>query len=153
MTMTIPLLGAQHQDVLARLAAVEAELETPGDHDLTAFSTYLESEVMHHFTLEEQALFPPLARHLGTTQGPLAVMEAEHAEFRALLQGLTAAVRAAAHGAQRAIAGEIIELLRAHIHKEDHVLFPMAEQLLNGEEIAEVDRRASTLAAGPSPHA
>jgi hemerythrin-like domain-containing protein len=153
MTTTIPLLNAQHQDVLVRLAAVEAELKTPGDHDLTAFSTYLESEVMHHFTLEEQALFPVLARHLGTTQGPLAVMDAEHAEFRELLQGLTTAVRTGAHGPQRAIAGEIIELLRVHIHKEDHVLFPMAEQLLSAEAIAEVDRRASTLAAAPSPHA
>lgn len=153
MTTTIPILNAQHQDVLLRLAAVEAELIIPGDHDLAAFSTYLDSEVMHHFTLEEQALFPPLARHLGTTQGPLAMMEAEHAEFRELLQGLTDAVRTGAHGAQRAIAGEIIELLRVHIHKEDHVLFPMAEHLLSAEEIAEVDRRASTFTAAPSPHA
>jgi hemerythrin-like domain-containing protein len=154
MTTTIPLLNAQHQEVLARLAAVEADLQTGGDHELGAFGAYLELEVMQHFTLEEQALFPPLARHLSMTQGPLAVMNAEHAEFRELLQGLTAAVRAGAYADQRAHAGEIIELLRAHIHKEDHVLFPMAEQLLSAEELAEVDRQASALdRAAPSPHA
>jgi hemerythrin-like domain-containing protein len=147
MTTTIGLLGSQHQEVLSRLAAVEAELDA-SDPGLAAFSAYLQGEVLEHFTLEEQALFPKLERHPAMRQGPLAVMNAEHAEFRTLLEELTAAVRADARDAQRMHAAEIIALLRAHIHKEDHVLFPLATELLTAEEMADVDRYASELRGG-----
>jgi hemerythrin-like domain-containing protein len=151
MTTTIALLSTQHQDVLANLSAVEADLAAGTDAGLPAFAAYLEREVMHHFALEEQSLFPALARHLPASQGPLAVMSAEHAEFRALLAHLAAAVRAGSYAGQRAHATEIVALLRAHIDKEDHVLFPLAEQLLSAEELAEVDRTARLAGAVPAP--
>jgi hemerythrin-like domain-containing protein len=146
MTTTIELLSTQHQDVLTYLAAVEAEIGAPGGADLATFAGYLEAEVMHHFELEEHALFPLLENHLPTTHGPLAIMNAEHVEFRQLLQGLAAAVRAGALVAQRAQAADLIALLRGHIAKEDQVLFPMAERLLSREELGEVERRAAALA-------
>ena len=139
MTTTMQLLSMQHQDVLARLTAVEAVLGDADDRLLTAFASYLEGEVVHHFGLEEQALFPVLARHLSSTQGPLAVMHAEHAEFRELLNSL----RSGGSAGQRTYARSVIDLLRAHIAKEDHVLFPMAERLLSAEEKNEVERRAA----------
>ena len=147
MTTTIEILSAQHQDVLAQLAAVEAEIGASDASNLATFAGYLEAEVMHHFELEEQALFPLLENHLPTTHGPLAIMNAEHVEFRQLLQGLTAAVHAGALIAQRTQAVDLIALLRGHIAKEDQVLFPMAERLLSREELGEVERRAATLAS------
>jgi hemerythrin-like domain-containing protein len=143
---TIAILGSQHRDVLDRLAAIEAALAADDDSDLPAFAAFLQAEVMEHFTLEERALFPKLERHLPVGQGPLAVMHAEHTEFRALLEELDSAVRAGARDAQRLHAAEIIGLLRAHIHKEDHVLFPLASQLLSAEEMSEVDAYASPAA-------
>ncbi len=151
MTTTIEILGSQHQDVLARLAAVEADLARSTDRNLASFATYLEAEVMHHFELEEQALFPLLGNHLPPTHGPLAIMNAEHVEFRQLLQGLSAAVQAGALVAQRAQAADLIALLRGHIAKEDQVLFPMAERLLSAEELGEVERRAASLASAAAP--
>jgi hemerythrin-like domain-containing protein len=143
MTQTIELLTAQHQDVLAHLATVEATLMTGDAPNLADFATYLENEVVRHFALEEHALFPALARHLSTDHGPLAVMNAEHVSFRELLAGLAAAVRAGDGAAQQAHAAELIQLLRAHIAKEDHVLFPMAARVLSAAELAEVDARAT----------
>jgi len=139
---TIELLGMQHADVLTQLTSVEATLATNNHADLSAFATYLEHDIAQHFTIEEDALFPLLERSLGLQQGPLAVMLAEHEEFRALVQALRDAVQAANHEAQRVHARAVIELLRGHIAKEDHVLFPMALRILNADELVEVDRRA-----------
>jgi hemerythrin-like domain-containing protein len=146
MTATIELLSTQHQDVLARLNHVEAEIMARDDSGLAPFAAYLAEEVMHHFAVEEQALFPLLARHLSPEQGPLAVMNAEHIAFRELLADLTTAVRAGNLDAQRTHAAELVELLRGHIAKEDQVLFPMAARLLSPAELGEVDRRAAALA-------
>jgi hemerythrin-like domain-containing protein len=145
MSSTIDLLGQQHQEVLARLAAVDAGLLTRGAFDLAPFASFLAGEVRAHFALEEEALFPIMARHLGTGQGPLAVMDAEHVAFRALLQALQDTLAAGDVPGQRAAAAETIHLLRGHIHKEDHVLFPMATHMLSAEEQQEVDRRAAAL--------
>jgi hemerythrin-like domain-containing protein len=145
MSSTIEVLGQQHQDVLDRLAEVDAGLLAGGALNLAAFTAFLDGEVRAHFTLEEEALFPIMARHLGTGQGPLAVMDAEHAAFRDLLRALQDALADGDTPGQRAAAAEIIDLLRGHIHKEDHVLFPMATHVLSAEEQQEVDRRAAAL--------
>jgi hemerythrin-like domain-containing protein len=143
---TIAVLSAQHQEVLARLAAVEAQL-SGHDAELADFATFLEGDVVQHFALEEDALFPLLARHPGVAQGPLSVMHQEHAAFRELLNSLRGAVRAHDVDAQRAHASDVIELLRAHIMKEDHVLFPMGARVLSADEQREVDARAAALGA------
>jgi hemerythrin-like domain-containing protein len=148
---TLAVLGAQHQDVLGRLAAVETQLGSGETGALAGFAAYLEHEVMQHFALEEQALFPILARHLSLAQGPLAVMNTEHRAFRELLDGLGVAVRAHDQDAQRTHASELIELLRAHIMKEDHVLFPMATRILAADEQHDVDVRAAALGASGIP--
>jgi len=150
MTATIELLNTQHQDVLARLTHVEAGIMAADGFDLAPFAAYLEDEVAHHFAIEEHALFPLLARHLSQEQGPLAVMNAEHAAFRQLLAGLTSALRAGDRDAQRTHAAELVQLLRAHIAKEDQVLFPMAARLLSAGERDEVDRRAAVLTNSPA---
>jgi hemerythrin-like domain-containing protein len=147
MGSTIEVLTRQHQDVLAWLAATETALASGRDDaDLAGFANFLDSEVVQHFALEEHALFPILARHPGLSQGPLAVMNAEHASFRELLNNLTAGIRAADLGQQRSCTHGLIDLLRAHIAKEDTVLFPMASRLLSADELAEVEARAAELA-------
>ena len=145
MGSTIDLLGQQHQDVLNRLAEVDAGLRTGGAFDLAPFAAFLSGDVCAHFAIEEEALFPIMARHLGTGQGPLAVMDAEHVAFRGLLHALQDTLAAGDVPGQRDAAAEIVHLLRSHIHKEDHVLFPMASHVLSIEEQQEVDRRAAAL--------
>jgi len=142
MHTTIATLGQQHRTVLARLDEVEAA--APG-HTATRreFLAFLGGEVEEHFGLEEEALFPVLARHPHLTTGPVAVMEAEHHEFRALIAELAAALRAPGAGRPDPVVRAIITLLRAHIDKEDHVLFPLAEALLTAAELGEVEARAA----------
>ena len=146
MIPTVETLTRQHREVLGRLDALEGELNGGRDADLGAFAGYLQADVVQHFALEEDALFPVLARHLSPTQGPLAVMNAEHADFRDLLGRLAEAIATADAAQQRQCAHDLIDLLRAHIAKEDQVLFPMAMRLLSPAEQSEVDARAAALA-------
>ena len=148
---TIERLGAQHQEVLARLASTEAALDSQPSSDLGLFHTYLELEVVAHFGLEEGALFPLLERHMSPQFGPLAVMNAEHLEFRELLAAFGDAVRGGEVAVQTACARHIIALLREHIAKEDQVLFPMAAQVLSADELAEVEHRAAALGSATEP--
>ncbi len=151
MSSTVEVLSTQHQDVLTQLAAVESELANGQSCDLAGFAAFLHGDVMQHFLVEEEALFPILARYIGEDHGPLAVMHHEHAAFRDLLAALRAAVAAHDLPQQRTHALALIDLLRGHIAKEDQILFPMAMRMLNPAEQQEVDSRAAALEASPAP--
>jgi hemerythrin-like domain-containing protein len=146
MTHTIELLSSQHREALDRLAEVEAGLST-GTADLPGFLRFLEEDLAVHFALEEEALFPLLARHPQLAHGPVAVMESEHAEFRDRVRRLAGALAAADPRAAGAGAAAIVDFLHAHIAKEDHVLFPLALRTLEPAERDEVDARARVVLA------
>lgn len=147
MIATIELLRKQHAQALTRLADVEAMIGPNGSSDLTGFLAFLRLDLALHFSLEEEALFPILARHPHLAQGPVRVMNLEHAEFRNLVDRLDAAIRAGTGTQQSVVATEIIAFLRAHIAKEEHVLFPMAGRALSDDEQLEIDRRAADLSS------
>ena len=115
----------------------------------TFFGTF--ADRCHHGK-EEQHLFPALERHgMPREGGPLGVMLREHEEGRAL-------VRAMAQGEDRQVAEAIrgyVALLRAHIEKENGVLFPMAEQLLPETEqrgLLHAFEAVEEAVAGPGVH-
>jgi len=96
-----------------------------------------------HHGKEEAELFPAMeARGFPADQGPTAVMRAEHAEGRRLLAEIERAIDGAAAPeprASRAFAESSLRytaLLREHIQKEDHCLFPMADGALTNEDQA-----------------
>lgn len=112
-----------------------------------------------HHGKEEQQLFKTLeARGMPVRVGPIAVMLGEHEAGRALVRELDAAVSAAkardasapARFAEKA--HDYVELLREHIAKEDQVLFPMAESMLDTEEkqrvVAEFEKLEQSHAPG-----
>jgi len=85
-----------------------------------------------HHGKEEDLLFPQLEKKgMPRAGGPLAVMLAEHEQGRALIRQMAGPAWAEA---ARAYAS----LLRAHIEKENHVLFVMAERMLTASEQAEL---------------
>jgi len=105
-------------------------------HDATEFFRNF-ADNCHH-AKEEQQLFPALEeRGVPREGGPLGVMLAEHDQGRAFIRGMQAAIQPAfagdPQGRQALIeqAQGYIALLREHILKENHVLFPMADQLLS----------------------
>jgi hemerythrin-like domain-containing protein len=94
-----------------------------------------------HHAKEEKHLFVRL-NELGmpSEQGPIAVMLHEHRMGRELIQRLESALISFRSGSQEAIdticqtTSQYSELLRAHIAKENNILFPMADRLLSSDD-------------------
>jgi hemerythrin-like domain-containing protein len=98
----------------------------------------------NHHAKEEQALFPVLIKAgVPAEGGPIAVMLEEHAEGRALL----ARMHAGEPIHRAAAAHRYIRLLRDHIDKENEVLFPLADAVLDERDQAEVCREFANLDA------
>ena len=94
-----------------------------------------------HHAKEEDLLFPAMAS-MGISQegGPIGVMLHEHGVGREHVREMAGALAGAADGGRAASqafsehARAYAQLLRQHIDKEDHVLYPLAERLLGREE-------------------
>ena len=84
-----------------------------------------------HHAKEEQHLFPALERHgLPRQGGPVGVMLFEHEEGRGLLRAMGRHDDARTAGTIR----EYARFLRAHIDKENGILFPLAEHVIPADE-------------------
>jgi hemerythrin-like domain-containing protein len=96
-----------------------------------------------HHSKEEQLLFPSLEQHgIPKEGGPIGVMLREHETGRNFVRAAAEAFEAWSKGDATKgpeIAANLrgyIELLRQHINKEDNVLFPMGNRVLDEAENA-----------------
>ena len=134
----------EHDVALAALDRLERAAEGlraggPGDaHFAVAREVHglLCGAVREHNEAEERALFPVLG-----DGAPLGPFLEEHQTLWGLEAELDRAIdRRDSEKVARASL-DIVELLRAHIHRENEVLFPMARALLGAEGLAAVARR------------
>jgi len=138
-------LRHEHDAVLLVVAAMEREVEdikrtdavdAQRVADMVDFTRNF-TDGCHH-TKEEKVLFPLMESTSASAGGPVSVMLSEHdagREYvRGIVEGLPDVERSAAARAQVAenLAGYAY-LLRLHINKENTVLFPLAEQILDDE--------------------
>lgn len=143
------LLRDEHRVILDALAALERAAERLGAVEplpagwwermldwLAAFAD------RNHHAKEERSLFPAMVKAgVPGEHGPIAVMLEEHARGRALMRAM-----AAADGAARAApAREYVRLLREHIDKENGVLFPLADSVLDERTVMAVARDFETV--------
>ena len=84
----------------------------------------------NHHAKEEEYLFPALAQGgVPEAGGPVGVMLEEHTEGRALIRAM-----AEGHGDRRMEAARrYVHLLRDHIDKENGVLLPLTEAVLDSQ--------------------
>ena len=153
------MLRHEHEVILRALTLLEGigqglEAGQPVDRKALGwlrdfFGTF--ADKCHHGK-EEQHLFPAMERHgVPREGGPLGVMLHEHEEGRALVRAMA---QDDDHQVAEAIRG-YTTLLRAHIDKENEVLFPLAEELLPGAEQKELlaaFEAVEALVAGPRVH-
>ena len=110
------------------------------DRCITFFRLF--ADACHH-SKEEDLLFPGLiAEGMPGDSGPIAVMLYEHGLGREFVRDMASSIEAARDG--DAVAGEelrdaargFIDLIVAHISKEDRVLFDMADGMISGQACA-----------------
>ena len=138
------ILREQHRNILKVADILEAVLgrePSPGVLDYPAIEDCarfirLYADALHHGK-EENILFVELEdRGMPRVEGPLAVMLQEHEQGRALVRSLLDALPAAREGDEAARKNVVnaglgyVGLIRAHIQKEDRVLFNWADQMI-----------------------
>ena len=115
-----------------------------------------------HHAKEEDLLFVRMEeRGVCVDGGPIGVMLREHEEGRRRVRAVAAALPGAAEGdpeALAAVSGNLkayVQLLRAHILKEDRALYPMADKLFtpqDQEEMSEAFDRVEAEEIGEGVH-
>ena len=119
-------------DWLGRLEVAAAQLEAGQTLPEAQWAILLDwlrgfADTRHH-AKEEHVLFPAMIRAgLPARGGPVDVMLEEHAEGRALMAAMAAGPAAARAAAARGY----VRLLREHIAKENEILFPLADAVLD----------------------
>jgi hemerythrin-like domain-containing protein len=148
------ILREEHRVILALLVAAEREVQVIGktgridvmriEKMIDFFRSY--ADRCHH-AKEEDHLFRKLEeRGMPTASGPIAVMLHEHEENRKNVRAIADALPKAAAGDAAATASiganllSYVERLKVHIAKEDHVLYPMADDLLTEDDQQELER-------------
>lgn len=95
-----------------------------------------------HIGFEEELVFPEFEHRsgLGPEEGPTAVLRAEHRELEVLLGQLEAAL-AEPGGPVAGLRGELHRVLSHHNQKEEQMLYPGTDRLMNPEDRDELVRR------------
>lgn len=96
-----------------------------------AFQRFSDS-IEGHLHKEERVLFPQLERASGNACGPTHVMRGEHAQMRAIIGDMAAAIAERDSDSYFDHADTLRMLGHQHNMKEEAVLYPMAERLLGG---------------------
>lgn len=132
-------------DVLERAAARVAAGAFVADGWWAAAVTWLRAFAdRNHHAKEETALFPAMVKAgVPSEAGPIAVMLEEHEEGRRLV----ATIEASAGGSRVAASHAYVGLLRAHIDKENGIVFPLAESVLDEQAMHGVQREFDAVEA------
>jgi hemerythrin-like domain-containing protein len=147
MSKAIDDLRHEHEAILVALRILDsmsARIDTGGTvdtGDIAGFIGFLRefADKCHHGK-EEGILFPALTRAgIPEQGGPVGVMLSEHVQGRKLIQDMEGAIARSPDYAKFADAARAYsDLLRAHISKENDVLFPMAERMLAADRLADI---------------
>lgn len=150
----IARLMQEHDDALSKLSMLNKATRSLAENGfsedawakLMLAMEFINEEVTVHNRSEEEALFPVLERYV---EGPTERMRQDHKMLKREFVRLRRAVRAVARkkSDKRAakelheVAKHIIALFVNHIHKENHILFPLVQKFLTKDALREVARR------------
>ena len=122
-----------HRDVDADWARVEEAVES-GDLERvkTAWKAF-DGHHRRHMSMEDDVMFPALEAATGMTEGPTAVMRAEHDQMRGLMDQMEAVLAGGDPQELLDLGDTLLMLIQQHNQKEEGILYPMASRVLEGE--------------------
>jgi len=150
----IAQLMQEHDHALLHLSALNKATQSivsDGFSDerfqkVTTALAFIEEEISVHNKSEEEALFPVLERYV---EGPTALMREEHRQMKkkfSLFRKAVERMQRYPHEKKAAedlltISKVIVQMFVNHIHKENHILFPLVQKFLTKDALREVARR------------
>ena len=99
-------------------------------HLFDQFRATLEQHLQH----EEQVLFPAFEQRSGINMGPTQMMRMEHVPMRELLQAMQASLVQRNHQQYLGQSETLLALMQQHNVKEENILYPMTDRVLQGEQ-------------------
>ena len=98
----------------------------------------------HHFTMEEEVLFPAFEARTGMTMGPTEVMRGEHVQMRALFAEMAESVEQKGVEQYLGLSETLLMVMQQHNSKEEQMLYRMADQAL-AQDVDDVLERMSAI--------
>lgn len=159
MSKAIDLLVYEHRIILGLISQLEGLVSSPPStgarQELREIATLMvDFADRRHHAKEESILFEVmLEAGFSREFGPISVMLQEHDLGRKQIRELlaigagTGNVELEEWNLARGYARVFAEMLKAHIMKEDTVLYPMALQVLRPERVEELDQRVAEFEA------
>ncbi|MEH7107087.1 hemerythrin domain-containing protein [Bacillus sp. JJ1764] len=138
-----PPLLAQLEELFQLTQRIEQEKDIdPNFELLNAKVQQFKADLDPHSEREEGVLFPMLGVYIGTTSGPIAVMEYEHDQAKANIKAFLEGATNGETSEEKKELGQLVKnayfILTEHFAKEENVLFPMAQRMLTDEEKEEL---------------
>ena len=144
----------EHAHALEQLSSLSKAARSIEEEGLTPESefriakalVFIKDEVTMHNRGEEEALFPVIERYV---EGPTKIMREDHRLLkREFVRLRRAAERLRKQKRSKKVADEfvtvsrrVIQIFVNHIHKENHILFPLVQKFLTKDALREVARR------------
>ena len=126
-------LTAEHRHCDDLFAALEAAMDKENFEKAQSLFAEYERQMLEHFDVEEQKLFPAFEARTGMTSGPTMVMRMEHSQIRGLLSEMKDAIF---HGQPEiffSLSETLLIMTQQHNMKEENVLYPMCELHLGAD--------------------
>lgn len=126
----------------AELAAQKNKWEEC-EHSFHAFL----SAMKHHFSMEEQVLFPTIAGLNPQISAPIEVMLMEHEQVNNLIEQMEEAVDAKNTDDYLGASDTLLNFMQQHNMKEEQILYTMADHILGSSGPEVVQRMEELIAA------
>ncbi len=88
------------------------------------------TEMLAHFSVEEEVLFPAFEQRSGMVDGPTQVMRSEHVQMRELLRQMDEALAQKNADGFGGAADTLLIMMQQHNMKEENILYPMCDQAI-----------------------
>jgi iron-sulfur cluster repair protein YtfE (RIC family) len=120
-----------HRQCDDRWVEVEGAADKGDTERVKQLWSAFEAAMRGHLRMEEEVLFPAFEQATGMTNGgPTFVMRSEHEQMRGLLDQMGAAADAGDSQELVDLGDTLLMLIQQHNQKEEHMLYPMAQQAL-----------------------
>ena len=84
----------------------------------------------HHFSMEEDVLFPEFESRTGQTMGPTQMMRMEHIQMRQLFGDMERALASRDRDGYLGLSETLMMIMQQHNMKEEQMLYPMTDQVI-----------------------
>lgn len=136
MSMIVDFMGSDHRACDDLFASAEAAVARKNWDSARSLFERFQTAMAHHFSMEEDVLFPAFESRTGMNMGPTEVMRTEHAQMRDLLQDMARAVADTHHSRYLGLSETLNMLMQQHNLKEENMLYPMADRALGADREA-----------------